>query len=80
MIKKENESKFGDILAQSLSLEKANILRSLIKLNTVGHWVFVFKSAPDKYSIGIQNTWGAKLSKKELDEVKKLVKDSKIKK
>lgn len=77
MSKKEQDSIFGDIVASSITLAKANTIRSLIINNIVGHYVFVFKNKTGKYDVGVQNEWGGKLSKDGLEEIKTLLKKSK---
>lgn len=78
MSKKEHPL-YGEIVVSSVSLEKANFIRSFIKQNTVGYWVYVFKNRnkSGSYNIGAQNTWGASLSAEELKEIKSCVKTAK---
>lgn len=77
-LKNKESDKFGNVVAPNLSLDKANKVRSSIKQNTKGYWVFVAKNPKTgKYNVSVQNTWGASLNGQELYEVKQVVKKAK---
>ncbi len=76
--KEEKDSKFGDAMASNISLERANKIRSYIKLYTKGFWVFVYKNrSTGKYNVSCQNTWGGPLIASELAQIKSVVKEFK---
>lgn len=70
----KEKSIYGEIVASSLTLDEANIVRSQIKAGTVGLWIFVFKNKTASYNVGVQNGWGGELSDTEKSEVKECVK------
>jgi len=75
---KEKDNKYGEVVAPNISLDRANKIRSYIKKNTAGYWVFVVKNQKTgKYNVSVQNAWGQALNAEETAEVRSTVKAAK---
>lgn len=75
---KEKDNKYGEVVAPNISLDRANKIRSYIKENTKGFWVFVVKNQKTgKYNVSVQNAWGQSLNADETAEVRTTVKEAK---
>ena len=74
MTKDNQNQKFGEVFAKNVSLDRANKIRSIIKMNTIGLWVFVYKGKKNfSYEVGVQNAWGGPLSMDERKKVKEAI-------